>query len=371
LRYDDVEDHLLSLEEDFEGQTDACATHLGFYFIWLSRQSMLSPALAAHPVGVGPEGSDGRELFVRRCDSKLTDVDLNARGNAFTAHYYERHFFDDYRQCFGFDEEEPGAMYQVEYSAANYEKLAATLDARLREWELAATRPTPDALLRELEGAFHPLLDAMGFQRDKYSFDKRVGRFLAAGPWGEHCIRLEAVDRPGFVFGFTVQVTSRLTVLAKAVYDDMIIDHERVTSELAATFALHVEELPGCELALAQRWSKDPRIIEVTDGARASRAIAALADGAAAWLPGILRSMETLQGYEAARDTPPLNATGWFRYPLQRVRLLSAELAGNPRLLDICREMEQALDALPPHSHHPHDVQAMRKTVARVRARAG
>jgi hypothetical protein len=370
MRYDDVEDHLLSLEEDFDGQSDACATHLGFYFIWLSRQSMLSPELAAHPVGVGAEGTDGRELFVRRCDSKLTDVDLNARGNAFTAHYYERHFFDDYRQCFGYDAEEPDAMYQVEYSAANYEKLASTLDARLREWELAATRPTPDALLRELEGAFRPLLDAMGFQRDQYSFDKRVGRFIAAGPWGDHCIRLEAVDRPGFVFGFRVQVTSRLTVLATAVYQDKIIDHERVTSELAATLLLGVEDLPGNELALAQRWSKDPHIIEVTDGPSASRTIAALAAGAAAWLPGILRSVETLQGYEAARDTPPLNATAWFRYPLQRVPLFSAELTGNPRLLDICRTMEQALDALPPHSHHPHDVQAMRNTLARVRARA-
>jgi hypothetical protein len=198
-----------------------------------------------------------------------------------------------------------------------------------------------------------------------------VGRFLVAGPWGDHCLRLEAVDRPGFVFGFTLQVTSRLTVLAKAVYEDMIIDHERVTSELAPTLLLGVDDLPGNALALAQRWSKDPHIIEVTDGPSASRTIAALADGAAAWLPGILRSVETLQGYEAARDTPPLNGTAWFRYPLQRVPLFSAELTRNPRLLDICRTMEQALDALPQYSHHPHDVQAMRNTLARVRARAG
>ncbi len=371
MKYDEVDQYLLDIEAEFEGMARACGTHIGFYLTWLAMQSMLAEGLAPHAEAVRQRKLTGRELLMANCDDKLLDDDLNARGNAFTRVYYPSRFHADYARVFGIAEHPPEAFFQVEDSWANYDRLAAVLDARLREAEELAARPAREELLRDLEAAFRPVLESLGFQRSPTWLDKNAGVFEVRGPWGEHRIALYAVDRPGFVFGLQVEVSSRLLALAKVLREDLVLEYERISAEPPSTTNLPLESWFGTDRSLLQPWSRDPRILEVNDRLRSSRLVAALGQTAAVTLPLLLRPLQTLQGYNAVYNTQPRSASRYFSGYLDRAPLLCAELVGNPRLLDLCSETEAALDALVPgHEHIAEQLHAMRQCIGRIRARA-
>jgi hypothetical protein len=372
VKYDEVDQHLLDIETEFEGMARACGTHIGFYVTWLAMQSMLAANLAPQAEAIRQRKLTGRELLMAKCDDKLLDSDLNARGNAFTLSYYSpTRFHADYARVFGIAEDPPEAFFQVEDSWANYDRLAAVLDARLREADELAARPGKKELLRDMEAAFRPVLEGLGFQRSRTWLDENAGVFEVGGPWGEHRIALYAVDRPGFVFGLQVVVSSRLLDLAQVLREDLVQDYERISAEPPATTNLRLENWFGTDRSLLQPWPRDPNILEVNDRSRSARLVAALGQTAAVTLPLLLRPLQTLQGYNAVYNTQPRSASRYFSGYLDRAPLLCAEMVGNPRLLDLCRETEAALAAQAPGPEHSAEQgHSMRQCIGRIRARA-
>ncbi len=184
MKYDEVDQYLLNLETEFEGMARACGTHIGFYLTWLAMQSTLAEGLAPQAAAVRQRTLTGRELLMAKCDDKLLDSDLNDRGNAFTQAYYPTRFHADYARVFGIAEDPPEAFFQVEDSWANYERLAAVLDDRLREADELAAWPGKAELLRDMEAAFRPVLETLGFRRSPTWFDKDVGMLEIRGSWG-------------------------------------------------------------------------------------------------------------------------------------------------------------------------------------------
>lgn len=367
MKYDEVDQYLLNLETEFEGMGRACGTHIGFYLTWLAMQSMVSDSLAPHAEAVRQRKMTGRDLLMAKCDDKLLDSDLNARGNAFTQGYYDTDFFTDYMRVFGIPEDPEEAFFQVEDTWENYDRLAAVLDTRLREADDLAERPDSKEVLRDLEAAFRPVLESLGFQRSKTSFDKTVGMFEIWAPWGDHTIALHTIDRPGFVFGLSIGVSSQLKVLAKVLLEDCLEDGERMSSDPPATTVLPLASWFGADPSLLQPWPKDPTILEITDRTRYKQLVAAMGQAAAVTLPLLLRPLQTPQGYDAVYNTKPRSASRYFNGYLHNTPLLCAEMVGNPRLLELCDETEAALAA--DGSQDAYHVQSTLRCIERIRAR--
>jgi hypothetical protein len=78
------------------------------------------------------------EWFIRACDEKFTDEDLNDEGNSFAASYYgdggglhdvENSYLADYCDAFP-----AGELYEVEDSWASFDTLAPKVARRLEAW---------------------------------------------------------------------------------------------------------------------------------------------------------------------------------------------------------------------------------------------
>ncbi|MBU0594532.1 MAG: hypothetical protein KKH74_12465 [Gammaproteobacteria bacterium] len=376
MKYDDAETYLLNCETEIPDAEEACGTHIGIYLAWIVNNAMASDSLSVNAEPVRQRISSGRTLLFERCDGKLMSYDLNERGNAFTQAYYEFRYFKDYEETLGLDAEDPEALLRVENTWSNYDKVAQRLDARLREWQVVSALPSRAELLRILETEFVPWLDQMGFIRNPHSFSDDRGHYIKTESWGMHSITLCAIDdRPNF-YGMGIEVSSRLTTLAQAVHDDLAIDNPRQSSELPTTFYEPTLKWLGNWPVPLHAFRGGPMLaIPITDRAQIQPVIAMVRKRAASVLPGLLRTLETLEGYDRLYCTEPLSASPYFRGHrtyISCARILCAELAENPRLLAICDEIEQALDTLP-ELKKPGlglEVKEMRGRLQRVRERS-
>jgi hypothetical protein len=79
------------------------------------------------------------EWFIRACDEKFTNEDLNDEGNSFAASYYgsgeglhstDGSYLDDYCETFP----AAGSLYDVEDSWGSFDALAPRLSSRLEAW---------------------------------------------------------------------------------------------------------------------------------------------------------------------------------------------------------------------------------------------
>lgn len=153
-----------------------------------------------------------------------------------------------------------------------------------------------------------------------------------------------------------------------------MIDDPRQSSELPTTFCEStLKWLGDCPVPLHAFRGAPLLAIPITDRAQIQPAIAMVRKRATGVLPGLLQTLETLSGYDRLYCTEPLSASPFFqghRTYISSVRILCAELAGNPRLLAICDEIEQALDTLQ-ELRQPGlglEVKEMRGRLQRVRA---
>jgi hypothetical protein len=73
-------------------------------------------------------------FFLRLCDGKFTDEDLNDEGNAFAGAYFDLQkgkYIADYETIFGKD---GPTIYHVADTWENYDRIAPLLDDRLTTW---------------------------------------------------------------------------------------------------------------------------------------------------------------------------------------------------------------------------------------------
>lgn len=110
-------------------------THIGMFIAWIVNSRLESFQLRqTAPDAVEQLRSrqkTGREFLFEHCAGKLTSDTLTPEANAFTQHYYENQYLRDY------DEVLLGRLnstYQIADTWSNYERIAAIMDQRLRDF---------------------------------------------------------------------------------------------------------------------------------------------------------------------------------------------------------------------------------------------
>lgn len=141
MKYDDAAWHYGG---DFpkELPKEAGATHIGMFVAW----AFLSGLTGSVHLEDIPEElqrlrtrqvTPGR-FFMRVCDGKFTDEDLDDRGNAFASHYLNHQhggYLQDYEATLGGD---APTLYHVADTWDNFDRLKPVLDRRFSEWTLTS-----------------------------------------------------------------------------------------------------------------------------------------------------------------------------------------------------------------------------------------
>jgi hypothetical protein len=112
-------------------------THIGIFFAWLVNQRMESESLAiAYSTeldAIRVRTLTGREFVASRRDGELASSDLNEKGNTFTHDYFDSdRYFKDYADTLV---GQLPSLYHVDDSWANYDLMAACIDARYAAWQ--------------------------------------------------------------------------------------------------------------------------------------------------------------------------------------------------------------------------------------------
>jgi hypothetical protein len=110
-------------------------THIGMYlaFIILNRLESFSlrQTAAVAVEEVRSKQMTGRELLFAHSAGRLTSDALNKEGQAFTESYYEEQYLRDFHEVLV---SRATGTYTVVDSWANYDRLAAVMDQRLRDY---------------------------------------------------------------------------------------------------------------------------------------------------------------------------------------------------------------------------------------------
>ena len=202
MKIDDAENYFLNFETDLP--SEAGAVPLGMYFAWLADNRLLNADQAAAVARCRSAGSpSSAEVFLTVCDGKLMASDLSPEGQAFTQHYYARHYLHDYATCFNVDGNSVDALCGVPDTPAQRERLAKGLALRHQQWQKArkapasaATAPTPtpaaptttaqptqptlppslEAVMAGLQEQCIPLLERDGFVLTNSRYDGLIFR---------------------------------------------------------------------------------------------------------------------------------------------------------------------------------------------------
>ena len=142
MKYDDASWHYGG---DFPAElpAEAGATHIAMFVAWAVMNG-LAGEYHTKDAAVDLALLQRREVtptewFIRACDAKFTNEDLNDNGNSFAASYYgnadglhstEGSYLDDYCDTFP----EAGSLYDVEDSWSSFDTLAPRLSSRLEAW---------------------------------------------------------------------------------------------------------------------------------------------------------------------------------------------------------------------------------------------
>jgi len=110
-------------------------THIGIYLAWIIISRLESFSLrqqaAAEVEEVRSQQVTGRDFLFAHCDGRLTSDALNKEARAFTDLYYEDQYLRDYHDVLV---TKATGTYAVTDSRANYERMAALMDERLRDY---------------------------------------------------------------------------------------------------------------------------------------------------------------------------------------------------------------------------------------------
>lgn len=384
MKYDDAETYMdCEVEVDDIGLLSG--THIGFYLAWAVNTGLVTRNLSAAADAVLRDPTHGRALLFDRCDGKLMSEDLNERGNAFTQSYYSTRFLSDYVALFALNADDPVALFTVENSATNYAKVKQWLDARLQEWQAQTLLPKRVKLLQMMEAQLAPWLLSQGYIRDPNAFYEEKARYIKSGPWGQHCLVLSAIDDRPKLYGMAVEVSSTLNTLARLVRDEKRIDNPRITSELSSTYYEPRHHWLGAWPVPLIPYRGGPiHAIPLTDVHQIEPVIGILCRRAQKVLPGLLASLENLDGYVQLYCGDPACVPDLWRVKtynegpyasvgdLTLLRLLCAELAHHPNLRAMCDDAERALANAEPALRKEMfgaEVQEMRARLMRLRAR--
>lgn len=404
MKYDDSEYYFLNFEDDVPNELGGC--HMGFYLAWLLLKGHGGDAHAEDTLRLRARATTGVEVLFDACDGVLMDDDFDDTGNAFTAAYYEKHYFSDFEHVFRDDFPDTGRpsidACSIPATWEHQARISAVLDARWAEWEAgrafaplaaaqAAAVPPPlprdatDGPTRGDVPAFDTVLDAaqdalrrfLGFEAfipDTVNMAEsgdahRTRRFLSEFPGGCHWLELVAVHEPvdgGVRVGLGVTFRSRIQSLARALAALEIPGYGRAEPDDGEVF-------DSVYLWLPRWWVDGPvpatdvhgrmRGVYLRDGAELPAVVAHLAQCTEQRLRPWMRKFETTAGLEEMLNTPSVLRAPAFMPTRMIQNVYLAVAVGNPRLGALCDEVLSLARHLPPGP----EVEALRAYVASVR----
>ncbi|MCC9607842.1 hypothetical protein LOC68_03065 [Blastopirellula sp. JC732] len=137
MKYDDASWHY---EGDFpQGLPfEASATHTGMFLAWALLRGLGSP-LHTEELEGDLQTLRRREItpgayFLKVCDGKFSDTDLNPIGNRFAQDYFDfstGEYLTDYEETLAEDLDD---IYQVADTWENFDLLKPVLDEQFRDW---------------------------------------------------------------------------------------------------------------------------------------------------------------------------------------------------------------------------------------------
>ena len=137
MKYDDASWHYGG---DFPKDlpNEAGATHIAMFVAWCLLNG-LAGELHTDDFPEEFELLKNRDLtpakwFIRACDEKFTDEDLNEKGNSFANFYYQAddaEYASDYDSTLG---ENYDSVYYIPDTWASYDKLAIVIGKRYESW---------------------------------------------------------------------------------------------------------------------------------------------------------------------------------------------------------------------------------------------
>lgn len=411
MKYDDAEYYFLNFEDDSPIELGGC--HMGFYLAWLLLKGHGSEEHADDVSRLQAREATGVEVLFEGFDGALLDEDFDDTGNAFTAAYYEQHYFGDFERVFHDDFPDTGRpnvdACSIPPTWEHQARISAVLDARWAQWEAgqgfaplpepepapataatAAPPPLPsepvdaptqgdvpsfDAMLDIAQDALRRFLGFEAFIPDAVNAEdgtdtRRARRFLSEFPGGCHWLELVAIREPvdgGVRAGLGVAFRSRIQSLARALAALEIPGYGRSEPDDGELF-------DSVYLWLPRWWGDGPvpathvrgrePAVYLRHASELPAVAAHLGQCTEQRLRPWLRKFETPAGLEAMLNSPSILEAPAFLPTRMIQNVYLAATLGNPRLGVLCDEALRLAQQLPPSP----EVEALRAYIASVRA---
>jgi hypothetical protein len=141
MKYDDASWHYGADNFPKELAEESAATHTGMFVVWALLSGLAGPIhvedFPEHVPKLKNRSVSPAAFFLRSCDGKFTDEDLNEVGNRFTANYFDfenGQYLTDYATVLGEDDLD---LYYVADTWDNFDRLKPVLDKRYADWKAA------------------------------------------------------------------------------------------------------------------------------------------------------------------------------------------------------------------------------------------
>ena len=358
--FDSADYYFIDFQTDLP--KEAAGTRIGMYVAWLTLRRLGGEGLNDYLDDLRARRISCADFLFDACDGKFSTDDVNEEGLAFTEHYYREQFDNDYDAVFAGEFSRTGHELDDSCSIAcswhNFDRLALTLNRRLLDWRARRDHvewpvlPTLDSVYAAVLRALRPFMQSKGFVHDPVNeptmtdapSPSRVGHLYCSDfSGGKHWLLVVVRSTPQNTVTLSLTVASRLDAVAERIRDHGLPEYFNDTAD---------SPLPYTALLRMAHWLRaDPDLIIEADDDGASllamrgpqglaRTVLLLAQRCETVLGPLLDQLATAQGLDAVRCTRPLSESILYTEPFNRFVLSTAEAAGNPRILELCDELE-------------------------------
>lgn len=359
--FDSADYHFIDFQTDLP--KEAGGTRIGMYATWLTLRGLGGDGFNDYLDDLRARRISCAGFLFDACDGKLGSEDLSEEGLAFTSHYYDAQFDADFDRVFTNEFSRTGHAADdacsIPDSWANFDRLALVLNRRWMDWmaerDSRARLPLPaaDAVFGQVMGALQGFLDAEGFKHDPAAeagmidapAPGRMGRvFGTQYPGGRHWLAAIVKATPAGPCTLSLIVASCLAVVAERIRDHDLPDYFHVAeagAPLPYTAVLRLSQWLRTERELlVEADENDDGVIVFRQPDDVAVKVTLLAARLKSVLSPLLAQLATVKGLDELRSTQPLTASVLYTDPFNRLILSAAEVAGNPRLLALCDELE-------------------------------
>lgn len=358
--FDSADYYFIDFQTDLP--KEAAGTRIGMYLAWLTLRGLGGEGVNGYLGDLRARRISCADLLFDACDGKFGAQDVNDEGLAFTEHYYAAQFNGDFDAVFAGQFSRTGHdlddSCSIPCSWHHFDRLALVLNRRLLDWRALRDQvawpalPALDGVYAAVLRALQPFMQAKGFVHDPVNepdmtdapSPSRVGHLYCSDfAGGKHWLLIVVKSTPQGAISLALTVASRLDAVAERIRDHGLPEYFNDTAE---------SPLPYTALLRLAQWLRgDPDLlVEADDDGNTAlvlrgpqglaKTVLLLAQRCETLLGPLLDQLATVQGLDAVRCTRPLSESILYTEPFNRFVLSTAEAAGNPRILQLCDELE-------------------------------